>query len=132
MTGTKGKCRICAKSETLVGGVCLECDDYGSWWAAVASKDSTEITGSVSVDELIRFVEKEDTTVRIVLNPAEGSGGLDLRADLLPEVSRVAPDLAGMRVEYRGADGALGEVWRPFRMGIRMIINGQPVDVLSS
>lgn len=93
-----------------------------------------EVTGTVTPAELVRLVEQGQNNVRIMLYAVEAPSHRLLRylnrgPDLLPVVTAVAEDEAGLSFTYRDRAGNTGELWRAKRMAIDLLVDGQPVQV---
>lgn len=128
-------CRVCGAVRLPSGkSVCDECSAYGIWWDQVARRPAMEVTGTITPAELARLVEQGGDRVRIMLHAVEAPSHRLLRylgrgPDLLPVVTAVAEDVAGLSFSYRDRAGNTGELWRAKRMAIELLIDGQPVQV---
>lgn len=92
-----------------------------------------EVTGTVTPAELVRLVE-QGQNVRIMLHAVEAPSHRLLRylnrgPDLLPVVTAVVEDEAGISFAYRDRAGNTGELWRAKRMTIDLLVDGQPMQV---
>lgn len=95
-----------------------------------------EVTGEISVPELVRLVDQDEGRVRVMLHTVEAAGHRLLRylgrgPDLLPVVTSVTEDLAGLSIRYRDRNGNTGDMWRAKRMEIDVVVDGQPMQVIT-
>lgn len=115
--------------------ICADCASYGVWYDQVARRPAVEITGEISVEDLLATIQMNELGhVRLVLHAAEGGGGLmrylGRGPDLLPNIQAAQVDRAGIGFDYIDRNGNTGSVYRPHRMRLEVIIDSQPVLVV--
>lgn len=134
----KNPCRICGEwlRSADSGEVCADCASYGAWWDRVANRPAIEVTGQVSPQELTRLVDQQRDRVRVMLYTVEAPANrlaryLGRGPDLLPVVTQIQADPAGLSLSYRDRHGNTGDLWRARRMKMNVVVDGQPLLVVS-